>query len=200
MRKLGVIDLPTMQRYMNLWYSLSLDLFGGEVSSNAASFFATGVKGRAKEDEYEEHRALDGSYAMDMVKDGKVVREDVPLRNAMNEVLRDAYVVDCQRGVDRWNRAIEGKGIPFKLTACRAGAFTVTSRHLRGMFATPEGELLTKEEFNRRRDEWLPSDGDKAFVKSLMEKPIWDPGSRWPTGSLRRSRVASRAALLTSST
>ncbi|MGZ5969371.1 MAG: benzoyl-CoA 2,3-epoxidase subunit BoxB, partial [Polyangiales bacterium] len=44
-RKLGGIDLPTMQKYLNLWYTLSLDLFGGEVSSNAASFFAAGLKG-----------------------------------------------------------------------------------------------------------------------------------------------------------
>src|SRR6516162_8572436 len=64
-RKLGVIDLPTMQRYLNLWYSLSLDLFGGEISSNAASFFASGLKGRAKEDQFEDHRALAGSYSMD---------------------------------------------------------------------------------------------------------------------------------------
>ena len=47
-RRLGVIDLPTMQKYLNLWYSLSLDLFGGEISSNAASFFASGIKGWAK--------------------------------------------------------------------------------------------------------------------------------------------------------
>ena len=51
MRALGVIDLPTMQKYLNLWYSLSLDLFGGEISSNAASFFAAGLKGRAKEEQ-----------------------------------------------------------------------------------------------------------------------------------------------------
>src|SRR6478609_5426253 len=32
-RSHGLIDLPTMQKYLNLWYSLSLDLFGGEISS-----------------------------------------------------------------------------------------------------------------------------------------------------------------------
>src|SRR3984893_5546438 len=53
-RKLGVIDLPTMQKYLNLWYSLSLDLFGGEISSNAANFFAAGLKGRPKEAEVED--------------------------------------------------------------------------------------------------------------------------------------------------
>ena len=115
-RKLGAIDLPTMQKYLNLWYSLSLDLFGGEISSNAASFFASGVKGRAKEDQYEDHKALEGSYGIDVIKGGALVHEDVALRNAMNEVLRDDYVIDCQRGVDKWNRTLEAHGIDFKLT------------------------------------------------------------------------------------
>src|SRR5215472_369358 len=116
LRKLGVIDLATMQKYLNLWYSVSLDLFGGEISSNAASFFAAGLKGRVKEDDLPEHRALESTYPMDVVKEGKATREEVPLRNAMNEVLRDAYVADSQRGVDKWNRILEGKSIPFRLT------------------------------------------------------------------------------------
>ncbi|WP_219340633.1 hypothetical protein, partial [Escherichia fergusonii] len=42
-RALGVIDLPTMQKKMNLHYSLSLDLFGSEVSTNAANFYNAGL-------------------------------------------------------------------------------------------------------------------------------------------------------------
>jgi benzoyl-CoA 2,3-dioxygenase component B len=174
LRKLGVIDLPTIQRYLHLWYSLSLDLFGGEISSNAASFFASGLKGRAKEDEYEEHTGLTSSYAMDTVRDGIVTREEVPLRNAMNEVLRDAYVADCQRGVDKWNRVLESKGIRFTLT--------LPSRrfHRRiGIYAdvpaTPSGDLVTHEELVAQKDAWLPSDADKAYVESLMQKPVFDP-------------------------
>jgi benzoyl-CoA 2,3-dioxygenase component B len=172
-RKLGVIDLPTIQRYLNLWYALSLDLFGGEISSNAASFFASGLKGRAKEDEYDEHSALTGTYAMELVKDGKLAREEVPLRNAMNEVLRDAYVVDCQRGVDKWNRVLEGKGVRFSLT--------LPSRrfHRRiGLYAnvqtTPSGEFVTEAELAARKDEWLPSEADKTYIQSLMQKPVFD--------------------------
>src|SRR5213592_1457604 len=85
----GGIPLDMVQRYLNLWFALSLDLFGGEISSNAASFFADGLKGRYKEESHEEHRALDQHYRMTVPKDGAVVEEDVPLRNAMNEVLRD---------------------------------------------------------------------------------------------------------------
>jgi benzoyl-CoA 2,3-dioxygenase component B len=173
-RKLGVIDLPTMQKYLNLWYSLSLDLFGGEISSNAATFFATGLKGRAKEDQYDEHRALEGTYGMDVPKDGLVAREEIPLRNAMNEVLRDEYVADCQRGVDKWNRTIASHGINFQLRLPSRRFH----RHV-GIYsevqADLDGNLITKDQFEARRGEWLPSEADKTYVKSLMQKPVWDP-------------------------
>ncbi|HEY8091749.1 MAG TPA: benzoyl-CoA 2,3-epoxidase subunit BoxB, partial [Polyangiaceae bacterium] len=173
-RKLGVIDLPTMQRYLNLWYSLSLDLFGGEISSNAASFFSSGLKGRAKEEQFEDHQALTGSYAMDVPKDGRIEREEVPLRNAMNEVLRDAYVEDCQRGVDKWNRAIAAHGVPFELKLPSRRFH----RHVgiyAGLHSDPQGNLIAAGQFEARKDEWLPSEADRTFVKSLMTKAVADP-------------------------
>jgi benzoyl-CoA 2,3-dioxygenase component B len=173
-RALGLIDLPTMQKYLNLWYSLSLDLFGGEISSNAASYFATGLKGRAKEEQFEDHRALSSVYAMDLPKDGAIAREDVPLRNAMNEVLRDAYVDDCQRGVDKWNRAIAAHGIDFQLRLPSRRFH----RHIglyAGLSTDVDGRLIAKDEFERRKGDWLPSDADKAYVQSLMQKPVFDP-------------------------
>jgi benzoyl-CoA 2,3-dioxygenase component B len=174
-RKLGVIDLPTMQKYLNLWYSLSLDLFGGEISSNAAAFFASGLKGRAKEESYEDHVALDTFYSMDTFKDGKFTREEVPLRNAMNEVLRDEYVEDCQRGVDKWNRAIAAHGVDYKLVLPSRRFH----RHI-GLFSEvcvdPAGEMITKEAFEAKKDAWLPNDADKAYVQSLMQKPVWETG------------------------
>ena len=173
-RAKGLIDLPTMQKYLNLWYSLSLDLFGGEISSNAASYFATGLKGRAKEDKFEDHKALEGTYAMEVPKDGKIVREDIALRNAMNEVLRDAYVEDCQRGVDKWNRTIAEHGIDFQLKLPSRRFH----RHIgiyAGVHTDFDGNVITKEEFDAKKDAWLPSDADKAYVQSLMTKPIFDP-------------------------
>jgi benzoyl-CoA 2,3-dioxygenase component B len=165
-RALGLIDLPTMQKYLNLWFSLSLDLFGGEISSNAANYFAAGIKGRAKEASYEDHVALEGTH--------KVGDQDVPLRNAMNEVLRDEYVEDCQRGVDKWNRTITQAGIPFQFALPNRKFH----RHV-GLNATatfdPRGNAISKDEFEKRKDEWLPNDADKAYVKSLMTKPIYDP-------------------------
>ena len=175
-RKLGGIDLPTMQKYLNLWYSLSLDLFGGEVSSNAAQFFANGLKGRAHEEkEFQEHTALGQTYPIDHVKDAKLVREDVPMRNAMNEVLRDSYVIDCQRGVDKWNRVLESHGISERLRL-PSRRFHRHQGIYADVSATPEGELITKEAFESRKGEWLPVEADEAYVQSLMTKPIFEPG------------------------
>jgi len=111
---------------------------------------------------------------MDVYKEGAVQRDEVPLRNAMNEVLRDEYVADCQRGVDKWNRAIAAHGVEHQLTLPSRRFH----RHI-GLYADvpcdPAGKVISKEEFERRKNEWLPSEADKAFVKSLMQNPIFDP-------------------------
>jgi benzoyl-CoA 2,3-dioxygenase component B len=173
-RAQGGIDLPTIQRYLNLWFALSLDLFGGEISTNAAQFFAAGLKGRYREERYADHTALADSYAMPMVMEGMLTEQAVPLRNAMNEVLRDAYVDDCQRAVDRWNRHLEDAGLPDRLRL----ASKCFARHI-GLYADrpvdPQGQLLAVDEWERRRAEWLPSDADRAYIETLMN-PVRERG------------------------
>src|SRR5204863_5340227 len=93
-RKEGAVPLEVIQRYLNQWFSVSLDLFGGEVSSNAAGFFAAGLKGRYKEETYEDHLALQGTYRVWQPTAEGWLEQEVPLRNAMNEILRDAYIDD----------------------------------------------------------------------------------------------------------
>ena len=110
-RRLGGIDLPTLQRHINLWFSLSLDLHGNEISTNAAAYFANGLKGRAEEAKWDDHRVVESQYRLETVRDGGVVQVEIPMRNAMNEVLRDWYVEDCQAGVDRWNKILERHGL-----------------------------------------------------------------------------------------
>src|SRR3712207_3872479 len=62
-RALGVIDLPTLQRKMNLHFSLTLDLFGSEVSTNAANAYNAGLKGRYREDKDRKSTRLNSSHA-----------------------------------------------------------------------------------------------------------------------------------------
>lgn len=175
-RAVGGIDLPTLQKYLNLWFSLSLDLFGSEISTNAATFFANGLKGRAKEEKFEDHVALSGAYRMEIPDEsGSLKHEDVPMRSAMNEVLRDGYVEDCQRGVDRWNKMLADAGhserlvLPSRRFHRHQGVFA-------GMFFTPEGNPISEEAWSRRQDEWLPSASDRAYVKSLMARPVTQLG------------------------
>src|SRR5690349_21190841 len=65
-RKHGGIDLVTIQKWINFWFSTSVELFGGEISSNAADYFAAGLKGRYREDKYQEHVGLGEIYKMDV--------------------------------------------------------------------------------------------------------------------------------------
>src|SRR5262249_36893636 len=183
-RKQGGVPLDMVQRYLNLWFALSLDLFGGEISSNAASFFADGLKGRYKEETYADHLALSDTYRMATPKEGRLSDEDVPLRNAMNEVLRDAYVEDCQRAVDRGNKGLAEAGLSERLTLPSKRFY----RHI-GLYADlpfdTEGRLLERAEWDRRKDEWLPSADDRAYVAHLhggprrgggLQKAVREPG------------------------
>lgn len=184
-RALGGIDLPTIQKYMNLWYSLSLDLFGGEISSNAADAFASGLKGRYKEDKYEDHKLVTGTHRMDVLKDGKVVTEDVPLRTALNEVLREEYIKDCQRGVDRWNKTIRDSGVTFELKLPSHKFHRQIGMWSTAAF-TPDGRMISADEFAKHRNEWLPNEDDEVYVKSLMQ-PVTEPGkmANWIAPPLR---------------
>jgi benzoyl-CoA 2,3-epoxidase subunit B len=132
-------------------------------SSNAAGFFAAGLKGRAEETKYADHLALEGSY--------RVGDQEVALRNAMNELLRDAYIADCRKCLERWNRVIAEHGIPYELRLPDRRFH----RHI-GIWGSrcfdPSGRALAQEEWERRRDEFLPGAKDRAWVRNLMVQHI----------------------------
>jgi benzoyl-CoA 2,3-dioxygenase component B len=165
-RKAGGIDLATLQKYINFWYSLSLDLFGGEISSNAADYFAAGLKGRANEKKFADHLALEGHYDMQVPEANAFAKQEVPLRNAMNEVLRDAYVEDNQRAIDQWNKTLADHGLSFRLSLPFRG-FNRRIGLYANLGATPDGNLIPRDEWERRKDEWLPSEADRSYVRSL---------------------------------
>jgi len=173
-RAQGGIDFDLIQRTINYWFTYSLDLFGGEISNNASNFFATGLKGRFREDRYPDHKALDESYRLAVVEGGRLVEKDVAVRNAMNEVLRDQYVIDCERALARWNKSLEEEGSPTRLT--------LPSRRFhrhQGIYADHRfdvhGNLISKDEFEANAGKWLLRPEDNDYLLSLM-KPVYEPG------------------------
>ena len=180
---LGGLPLDLIQRYVNRWYSVSMDLFGGEDSSNAETYFAAGLKGRFHEQSDKnitDHVALEGAYdAAYPDAEGNPTSKDIALRRAMNLVLRDGYHDDCMRGVKTWNRIIEAAGIGFRFTLPherfhRAQGIWSSHRY------DPDGNLVDEATWAQREKDWLPTPADEAYVTSIM-KPCYELGkiSSW---------------------
>jgi benzoyl-CoA 2,3-dioxygenase component B len=175
-RKLGVIDLPTVQKKANLHFSLTLDLFGSEISTNAANAFHAGIKGRFREDKLQDdHQLENATYPVLRLIDGKIKNEDAPALSALNMRLRDDYVGDCNNGIGRWNKVIEKLGIPFQLKLPHV-AFHRHIGEFAGIKADVDGHILSDAEWQKRKGEFLPSDDDRAFIESLM-RPEIRPGT-----------------------
>jgi benzoyl-CoA 2,3-dioxygenase component B len=168
LRALGVIDLPTIQRYLNFHYSVTIDLFGADQSSNAAIFYGAGLKGRFEETKRADDHVLKGaSYPILEVADGTLVERAVPMLNALNEVLRDDYIKDSMGGVGRWNKVIEKHGHAFRLQVPHK-AFNRRIGTLAGHHVTPDGRLVDAATWHAGASQWLPTDDDRAYVASLM--------------------------------
>jgi len=106
--------------------------------------------------------------------DASLFNHTVPTLNALNEVLRDDYITDSKGGIERWNRVIEKAGISFKLTAPHK-AFHRNIGSLSGSKITPDGRVVTSEEWMSKVGEWLPTNEDRAYVGSLMGR-VTEPG------------------------
>ncbi|MDW8467697.1 MAG: benzoyl-CoA 2,3-epoxidase subunit BoxB [Burkholderiales bacterium] len=170
-RAAGAIELPLVQKYLNFWCSSSLDLFGSEISSNAAFNFASGMKGRPDESQYEDHVLRDTTLRLP-TPEGE---QEVPARNAINEMMRDSYLKDCEIGLKRWNRMIERAGYPELQLSLPSPHFRRAIGLWAGQPVDPRGNLVPREEYERRLADWIPSAEDRAFVHSLM-KPVTEPG------------------------
>lgn len=174
-RALGVIDLPTLQKKANLHYTLSLDLFGSEVSTNAANAYSAGIKGRYQEDKIDDdHQLVNDTYPVLKLVGDEIRQVDENALTALNMRLRDDYSNDAAKGVGRWNKIIQKAGIDFEITLPHC-AFHRQIGEFADISTNPEGVIISDQEFGRQRDQWLPSREDGEFVESLM-KPMLEPG------------------------
>jgi benzoyl-CoA 2,3-dioxygenase component B len=171
----GAIDLPTIQRYLNFHFSVTVDLFGADQSSNAATFYNAGLKGRFEEGKRsDDHRLREAHYGILEAVDGRLVQRDVPMLNALNEVLRDDYIKDSVSGIGRWNKVMEKAGVPFRL-AVPHKAFNRKIGTLASTRVSPDGRVVSAAEWAANEREWLATPEDRAFVASLMGRVV-EPG------------------------
>jgi benzoyl-CoA 2,3-dioxygenase component B len=172
-RPYGGIDVATLQRYLNLHYSVSLDLFGAETSTNAANYYAAGLKGRFQEAaRADDHRLLDTARTVPCVTNGRVTGREAPALAALNETLRDDYVADCGKGVDRWNRMLAD--VDRELVLPHVG-FHRSVGEFASHRLSPDGRLLSEDGWSAGVSAYLPTDQDRAHVESLMVG-VHEPG------------------------
>jgi benzoyl-CoA 2,3-dioxygenase component B len=174
-RAQGVIDLPLVQRKINLHYSLTLDLFGNEISTNAANAFNAGIKGRYREDRLaDDHTLLSDTYPVLRCVDGAIRHEDVPALSALNMRLRDDFIDDVSGAIGRWNKVLARHGVNHRLTLPHQ-AFNRRIGEFAAIAAVPDGTVIARDAWTARRDEFLPTEADGAFIAGLMQ-PEHRPG------------------------
>jgi benzoyl-CoA 2,3-epoxidase subunit B len=171
----GAIPLPVIQKYLNFHYSVSLDLFGGETSTNVANYYTAGLKGRWLEERRgDDHKLADDSIMVDALIDGQIGQTEVSALTGLNTDLRREYIADCASGVNRWNKILDQAGLPQRLKLPHA-AFNRKVGAFASIEASPDGEMLSAAEWERRKEQWLPTEVDKTFVRSLM-RPVYERG------------------------
>jgi len=175
-RRLGVIDLETLQRYLNFHFSVTLDLFGAEISTNSANNFSAGLKGRYREDRLDDDHVLEAAtYPVLQPMGDRLAKVEMPALAALNERLRDDFIEDVSVGVRKWNRVLRAHGIDFELALPHRG-FNRRIGVFRDVHVTPGGQLIGEQEWEHGTRGWLPSADDKAYVRSLMTGPTLEPG------------------------
>jgi benzoyl-CoA 2,3-dioxygenase component B len=168
-RKHGAIDLATIQKKINFHYSVTLDLFGAEISTNAANSFNAGLKGRFRELNIDDdHQLENDTYPVAQVVDGKIQVVDSPALNSINARLCDDYIDDCEKVMKRWNRVLQTHELDYSLKLPNR-SFHRAVGEFSEVCSTAGGELVAESEWNERRDEWLPSDADLEYILSLMK-------------------------------
>jgi benzoyl-CoA 2,3-dioxygenase component B len=174
-RARGVIDLETLQRFINFHYSVTLDLYGSEISSNAATYYTTGLKGRYGETNLaDDHVLTSDPYSVQEVASGQVVTRQVPAVTALNARLRDDYIREIQAGLERWNRIPERFGLLFRFALPHVG-FHRKIGSFAGQHISPQGQLLTEGDWQGQAPHWLPDAADHAYIASLMGR-VLEPG------------------------
>ncbi|MGI8761482.1 MAG: benzoyl-CoA 2,3-epoxidase subunit BoxB [Jatrophihabitantaceae bacterium] len=172
----GGIPIDMIQKYLNFHYSVSLDLFGSETSTNVANYYTAGIKGRWMEERRkDDHRLGEDAIMVDALdEDGSIGQAEVSALVGLNTDLRREYIADCQSGVNRWNKILDQAALPQRLMLPSV-AFNRKVGAFAGIEASPDGSRLAADEWERRQGQWLPTAVDKTHIRSLMQ-PVHERG------------------------
>jgi benzoyl-CoA 2,3-dioxygenase component B len=172
----GGISLDIIQKYLNFHFTVSLDLFGSETSTNAANYYTAGLKGRWQETRRkDDHQLTEDSVHMRLpAEHGTWEEQEIQQILALNLDLRGEYIADCQTGIKRWNRILEKAGIEFRFALPHVGFNRDVGVHS-GHHITPDGTIVDEATWSANKHKWLPTTEDLTFVKSLMH-PVYERG------------------------
>ncbi|MBI4466951.1 MAG: phenylacetate-CoA oxygenase subunit PaaI [Acidobacteria bacterium] len=144
----GRIPPAIVQKYINKWIPAAYDLFGVDHSTSAHWFYVWGLKGR-----YDEHQA---SAAAD--------------KERLNEHSRELYRQECERLIGQLNRLIPDEQpklyVPDLKFNRRIGDYAHQPYSV-------TGERLAAEDYEKHRQQVLPSEGDLATLKAIFAEGDW---------------------------
>ncbi|MBK1786965.1 benzoyl-CoA 2,3-epoxidase subunit BoxB [Prauserella cavernicola] len=172
----GGIPLDIIQRYLNFHYTVSLDLFGSETSTNAANYYTSGLKGRWLENRRkDDHKLTDDSALLEKpADDGTWTQDELQAILLLNLDLRTEYIADCRSGLKRWNKILAENEIDHQLYLPHPG-FNRQVGINAGYHVTPDGTIVDEQTWQACRRKWLPTSEDLTFVRSLM-RPVYERG------------------------
>jgi benzoyl-CoA 2,3-dioxygenase component B len=146
--KAGKVPIPLIQKHINKWFSVALDLFGVDASSSAYWFYVWGLKGR-----YDE---------------GKT--DVVPDRDRLNELARQHYLKEVGGLIEALNKIIPEDQPKITLPDLK---FHRSIGEYAGQTYSVRGDLLTAEAYAKHLEEALPNEEDKVRLAEIFKQPGW---------------------------
>ena len=146
--KAGKVPIVLVQKHINKWFSVALDLFGVDASSSAYWFYVWGLKGR-----YDE---------------GKT---DLPAdRDRLNELSRQHYMKEVVGLMEALNKLVP-EGQP-KLTLPDVKFHRSIGEYADKKFSI-HGEPLTAEAYEKHIYDVLPNAEDKTRLSEIFKQNDW---------------------------
>jgi benzoyl-CoA 2,3-dioxygenase component B len=146
--KAGKVPIDLVQKHINKWFSVALDLFGVDASSSAYWFYVWGLKGRY--DEGKTEAAAD--------------------RDRLNELARQHYKKEVVGLMDALNKLIP-EGQP-KLTLPDARFHRSIGEFSEKTYSI-SGDLLSEEAYKKHLEDVLPNARDKERLAQIFKERDW---------------------------